>query len=184
MVAGLRIIAGQFGGRRLHSPPGNIARPSGARLREALFSILQAKGMVEGVKVLDVCAGSGALGLEALSQGAQFCVFVEKDHKIAAVLKRNIEMLDIGGRAQIYNREFSSFGGGSFELILADPPYNQGIAHAILPWVKERDLLAPGGMVIIEHSLREQPAMSESFAMADQRRYGQSILSFFIKQKF
>ena len=175
----LKIIGGQWGGRRLHSPPGRHTRPSAARLREALFAILQTRGLVLGARVLDVCAGSGALGLEALSRQAAFCLFVEKDQPTARLLKSNLAGLGAEALAQVHVGDFQSMTAGAFDLILADPPYQQGLAARIPLWAQQHGLLAPGGMLVVEHSPRETVPAPDGLKLADQRRYGQSLLSFF-----
>jgi 16S rRNA (guanine966-N2)-methyltransferase len=151
-------------------------------LREALFAILESQGMVASLRVLDLCAGSGALGLEALSRGARLCVFFEKDTGAAAVLRSNIGLLKVEGQALVMARDFRQpYTGQTFEVVLADPPYNQGLASAILPWLAANNLLAPQGVAVIEHSAQEQPGAFAPFKLMDKRRYGQSIISFFIK---
>jgi 16S rRNA (guanine966-N2)-methyltransferase len=178
----LKIISGVWGGRRLQSPRGENTRPSSARLREALFAILESKGMVADVRVLDLCAGSGALGLEALSRGARLCVFFEKDIDAVSALRSNIDLLKVGAKALVMARDFRRpYTGQTFEVVLADPPYNQGLASAILPWLAANNLLALQGVAVIEHSAQEQPGAFASFKLMDKRRYGQSIISFFSK---
>jgi 16S rRNA (guanine966-N2)-methyltransferase len=178
----LKVIGGAWSGRRLQSPKGWNTRPSSARLREALFAILENKGMVANLRVLDLCAGSGALGLEALSRGARLCVFFEKDTNAAAALQTNIGLLKVGAKSVLLARDFRQpYSGQTFEVVLADPPYNQGLASAILPWLAANNLLAPQGIAVIEHSAQEQPEAPAPFELMDQRRYGQSLISFFIK---
>jgi 16S rRNA (guanine966-N2)-methyltransferase len=118
----VRVIAGQFRGRRLQAPAGARTRPTADRVREALFSML---GDLSGVRVLDLYAGSGALGIEALSRGAAFAVFVERDARAAATIKRNLEAL--GAEAEVRRQDalrFLASGEGPFDLVFCDPPYD------------------------------------------------------------
>ncbi len=180
----LKIIGGRLGGRRLQSPRGVQTRPSSARLREALFAILQAKGLVEEARVLDVCAGSGALGLEALSRGASFCTFVEQDKNALLALRANVRQLGQEEQALVLARDFRQLASGVFDLILADPPYEQGLSQELLAWVLQAGVLAPGAVLVLEHFFQEEVPVPEGLTLADQRRYGQSKLSFFEKQNF
>jgi 16S rRNA (guanine966-N2)-methyltransferase len=118
----LRVVAGDFKGRRLHGPRGSRTRPTADRVREALFSML---GDVSGARVLDLYAGSGALGIEALSRGAESAVFVERDQQALAALRRNLEA--VGAEADVRRQDVSRFLGrteGTFDLVFCDPPYD------------------------------------------------------------
>jgi 16S rRNA (guanine966-N2)-methyltransferase len=118
----VRIVAGEYGGRRLHAPRGTRTRPTADRVREALFSML---GDVSGARVLDLYAGSGALGIEALSRGAASAVFVERDARAAATIKRNLDAL--GAEAEVRRQDalrFLASGEGPFDLVFCDPPYD------------------------------------------------------------
>jgi 16S rRNA (guanine966-N2)-methyltransferase len=121
------------------------------------------------------------LGLEALSRGAGLCVFFEKDLNAVAALRTNIGLLNVCAKSVIMARDFRQpYTGQTFELALADPPYNQGLASAILPWLAANNLLALQGMAVIEHSAQEQPDASAPCKLMDQRRYGQCLISFFM----
>ena len=122
----MRVVAGAFKGRRLHAPPGARTRPTADRVREALFSML---GPLEGLRVLDLFAGSGALGIEALSRGAASATFVERDARAAEAIRRNLEA--VGVEAPVHRREAMAWIGspaalqsGPFDLVFADPPYS------------------------------------------------------------
>jgi 16S rRNA (guanine966-N2)-methyltransferase len=120
----MRVVAGEFKGRRLHAPRGAGTRPTADKVREALFSML---GDVSGARVLDLYAGSGALGIEALSRGAESAVFVERDGKALAALRRNLEAVD--AVAEVRRQDvirFLSHPEGTFDLVLCDPPYDDG----------------------------------------------------------
>jgi 16S rRNA (guanine966-N2)-methyltransferase len=140
--------------------------------------MLEARGLVEGARVLDICAGSGALGLEALSRGAGCCAFVEKDERAWGVLRRNVTNLGLNAQARLIQSDFRRPWAASFDLILADPPYDQGLAGQVLAWVEEQKWLVAGGVLGIEHSLRENVNDYGKLRLLEQRRYGRSKLSF------
>ena len=175
----LKIIGGQYGSRRLQSAPGRNTRPSAARLREALFSILEARGLVEDANVLDVFAGSGALGLEALSRQARFCTFVEKEASALKALNGNIDALSLQAQSLVIKGDFHRPLTAEFDLIIADPPYDCGLVARVLNWVVDNQLLAAGGCLVVEHSLQEEAGSNALLVLSDQRRYGQSRISFF-----
>src|SRR5947208_7837179 len=151
----MRIIAGKWRGRILEAPPGMGTRPTADRVREALFSMLASRlGSFEELRVADLFAGSGALGLEALSRGAASATFVEQDPKAAAVIRRNAEKLGaavqvLGGSALALPR------AEPFDLVLADPPYSAGSGTAAVEAVAMAGWLAPGGWMSVESSRDE-----------------------------
>jgi 16S rRNA (guanine966-N2)-methyltransferase len=138
----VRVVAGEFKGRRLRAPRGSRTRPTADRVREALFSML---GDVSGARVLDLYAGSGALGIEALSRGAESAVFVERDHAALAALARNLEA--VGAKAEVRRQDVARFLArpeGSFDLVFCDPPYDgaPAVAEALfeaLPRMLDKD---------------------------------------------
>ena len=148
----MRIIAGQWRGRTIDAPPGRSTRPTADRVRETLFSMLASRlGSFEGLRVADLYAGSGALGLEALSRGAASVAFVETDSKAAALLRRNADKL--GAPAQIIGSSALALPRAEpFDLILADPPYAAGSGSAAVAAVASADWLAPGGWMSVETS--------------------------------
>jgi 16S rRNA (guanine966-N2)-methyltransferase len=175
----MRIVAGTLGGRRLAAPPGNDTRPTSDRVREALFSAL---GPIDGARVLDLFAGSGALALEAISRGAAHAVLVEKDARAAAVIERNLEALEIdAGRAALRRRDAlralrdAREAGESYDLVFLDPPYR--LATGLGPELADSlaPVLAPGARVIGESDRRmplDLPGLSTTF----ERRYGDTLL--------
>ncbi|MCB2185885.1 MAG: 16S rRNA (guanine(966)-N(2))-methyltransferase RsmD [Deltaproteobacteria bacterium] len=178
----LRIIGGEFGGRRLKAPAGQLTRPSAARLREALFSILA--GRLEGARVVDLFAGSGALGLEALSRGAASCVFVELRRPVVRVLHQNLAELGLTDRGRVLAADaaFASrrlMAQGPFDLALADPPYGQGLVARVARVAAHPGFLAPGGIFVVEHQPNERPTAPPPLVPLDHRVYGQSELSMF-----
>jgi 16S rRNA (guanine966-N2)-methyltransferase len=179
----LRIIAGQFRGRKLASVKKTAIRPTSDRVREALFNILGRKPM--GSAVLDLFSGTGALGLEALSRGARTCVFVDNDERSLAVLRRNISLCkvmscatvirwDIANNLSCLNRDDQGF-----DLIFMDPPYGLGLIEKTMVTLIRQDILLPEALVVAEHPCGEAIDLSGTgLHIVDHRRYGSSTLSF------
>ncbi|HEY1318012.1 MAG TPA: 16S rRNA (guanine(966)-N(2))-methyltransferase RsmD [Gaiella sp.] len=175
----MRIIAGTHRGRRIVAPKGAHTRPTGDRVREALFDLV---GPVDGASVLDLYAGSGALGLEALSRGAARCVFAETDPAACRVIRRNLEQLSLAGgrvvqRDAIALLRGEASAGARHELVLADPPYDrwedvEADLAALLPAV-----VAPSGLVVVETSGRIEPRLP--LDLVTTRRYGSARLTVF-----
>ena len=153
----MRIIAGQFRGRPLQAPPGSATRPTGDRVREALFSMLASRlGSFEDLRVADLYAGSGALGLEALSRGAAETVFVETDPKAQAAIKANAAKLGVTDKVRVLGGSALALPRSEpFDLILADPPYANGSGTALVKSVTEAGWLAPGGWLSVETERRD-----------------------------
>jgi 16S rRNA (guanine966-N2)-methyltransferase len=174
----MRVVAGRLGGRTLAAPPGDATRPTGARVKEALFSIL---ADVSGLRVLDLYAGSGALGIEALSRGAVFAVFVESARPAQQCLRENLSKLGLektealclslsvtAARTQLTKL-------APFELVLCDPPWKDiEAARAELEQLAGAGVLAPGARVALEHSAKAPPAEAAGsrLVVVDQRRWG------------
>jgi 16S rRNA (guanine966-N2)-methyltransferase len=173
----VRIVAGAAKGRRLRTPRAGT-RPTSERAREALFGSL---GDIEGLRVLELYAGSGALGLEALSRGAAAVTFVESARAACAVLRANIAAVDLPGAclqctsvAAFLRRETSD---DAFDLVLADPPYSLGEAELARVLSDLPPRLAPGGVVVVERSARGgEPAWPDQITPGRQRRYGDAVL--------
>ena len=148
----MRIIAGQWRGRRLRVPPGSDTRPTADRVRETLFSMLASRlGSFEALRVADLFAGSGALGLEALSRGAAFACFVESDSNALAAIRANAEALGALGRVQVLGGSALALPKSEpFDLVFADPPYSPGSGAAVLEAVTAANWLARGGWMAIE----------------------------------
>ena len=172
----MRVVAGRLGGRRLSAPPGRSTRPTSDRVREAVFSIL---GPLDGARVLDLYAGSGALGIEALSRGAAAAVFVERDSRTAAVLRNNLTALGLDAelrRADVLAalREARE-RGETYDLVLCDPPYRlapelgRSLGEALAP------VLAPRARVVTE-SDRRTPLDLHLLPLTDERRYGDTLI--------
>ena len=183
----MRIIAGNLKGRRLFSRKGQKLRPTSDRVKEAIFDILQ--DQIQGQKVLDLFAGTGGLGIEALSRGAKWAIFVEGSPRSLSALRRNIEECRLKERAEVLGREARAAikileaRGTSFELIFLDPPYGKGLARRALEALARSSIVAPDALVIAEHSLSENLDSIPSWQRVDGRRYGSTQVSFFRPQK-
>lgn len=168
----MRIIAGRWRGRTLIAPPGDATRPTSDRTREALFSMLTSRlGSFEELRVADLFAGTGALGLEALSRGAARCTFVERDREALAALKANIAKLGAEG-TDIRAQAAEGFVGGPFDLVLLDPPYGSGLGQKILP----RLALEPGAWASIETAFNEDVEVP-GFEVDAVRKHGKAKLT-------
>jgi len=172
----MRIIAGEWRGRTVEAPPGRATRPTSDRAREGLFSMLQSRlGSFEGLVVADLFAGTGALGLEALSRGAAHCTFVEKDREALDVLRRNVERLGAGDRAEVRAQaiEHAAAPERPCDLILIDPPYASGLAQMALERIAAPGWLAPGAWVSVE--LHEEGLdLPAALAAEAERRFGKA----------
>lgn len=167
----MRIIAGHWRGRTIAAPKGDATRPTADRTREALFSMLASRlGSFEGLKVADVCAGTGALGLEALSRGAAHCTFVERDHSAIEALRGNVAKL--GAEADVRAIAAESFAGGAYDLVLIDPPYGSGLAQKLLPRIG----FAPGGWASVETAKNEEVAVP-GFTVEAERVHGKARIT-------
>ena len=174
----MRIIAGQWRGRPIEAPSGRAIRPTSDRAREGLFSMLQIRlGSFEGLQVADLFAGTGALGLEALSRGAAFCTFVEKERGALDILRRNIDKLGAGERSDVRAQaaEHVPPPRQPCDLILMDPPYGSGLAQGALERVADPAWLTAGGWVSVELS-GEAIAAPQGLAIDTDRRFGKAIL--------
>lgn len=175
----MRIIAGRFGGRVLKSPQGHLTRPSTARTRESLFGLVDSRIFLDGAEVLDLFAGTGALGLEALSRGAAFVTFVEQDPEVLEYARENARMLAVEDQCFFLQSDavayLERYSGPPFDLIMADPPYDLD-AMGRMPDLAVPHL-KPDGVFTLEHDSRiffdEHPHLTTS------RPYGRTIVSLF-----
>ena len=173
----MRIIAGDWRGRKLVAPPGRLTRPTSDRTRETLFSMLASRiGSFEGLRVADLYAGSGALGLEALSRGAAEARFVETDRDALAAIRANIDALKAKATVSPASAERLSPVNVPFDLILADPPYKVGSGNAVVEAVADADWLAPGGWLAIETDKKEEVDPGP-FTLETSRVVGRARLS-------
>ena len=181
----MRIVGGQFRGRPLAVPGDDRVRPTSDRVREAVFNILS-HGIPDfalaGAKVLDLFAGTGALGLEALSRGAAFCLFVEEEAEARALIRRNVEALGLTGVTKIFRRDATDLGpagrNGGFALMFLDPPYGQGLAKRALAAAASGGWLAPGAIAVIEERKGAAVALPAGFVQLDRRAWGDTEVTF------
>lgn len=174
----MRLISGKWGGTKLGAPKGRGTRPTSDRNREALFSMLTARIDFDGLHVLDGFAGSGALGLEALSRGAAQCLFVENDQAGCAAIKANIAACGAQNNAVLMRHDMrkARFDNAQFDLLFLDPPYGKGLAEAVLPVLRAH--LTDNAIVVIEEAKRSVVTVSENYREADRRVKGDTQLIF------
>ena len=174
----MRIIAGEWRGRPIQAPPGQATRPTADRTRETLFSMLASRiGSFEGLRVADLYAGSGALGLEALSRGAAHATFVENDPAALAVIRANLLALKAESRADVRPLSAAKLAPSQpFDLIFADPPYGARSGSLVVEAVRDAGWLAPGGWLAIETEARE-PVDPLEWSIESERRVGRARLT-------
>jgi 16S rRNA (guanine966-N2)-methyltransferase len=180
----MRIIAGRFKGTALATPRSDATRPTSDRLRETIFNIL-AHGIgldLDGVRVLDLFAGTGALGFEAISRGARHATFVDEAVEPRGLIRRNMETMGLNGVAKILRRDATKLGPAGtiepFDLIFADPPYDKGLGELALASAKAGGWLAPGAICVLEERANAVIALPDGFEILDQRSAGDSQVLF------
>jgi 16S rRNA (guanine966-N2)-methyltransferase len=181
----MRIVAGKHRGRRLGAPAGSVVRPTSERAREALFNIL-AHGrfapapVYREARVLDLFAGTGALGLEALSRGARFATFVENDRTARTTLTQNIKALGEEARTRVLAVDGTQLprADGPYDLVFLDPPYRSALAERALGSLRDGSWLAPEALLTLEIGARERFAAPAEFEILEERRYGAGRLVF------
>ncbi|MBI1980005.1 MAG: 16S rRNA (guanine(966)-N(2))-methyltransferase RsmD [Methylocystis sp.] len=180
----MRIVGGALRGRALSGPRSQAIRPTSERLRESVFDILAHRfdDPVSNANVVDLFAGAGALGLEALSRGAARALFVDDGAEARALLRANIETLGLGGVTRIFRRDATKLGAAppdeQFSLAFLDPPYGKDLAAPALAGLVDGGWLAPGAIVVIEESAKTQIDLPPSLLRADERRYGDTQFVF------
>lgn len=175
----MRIVAGEWRGRKLSAPKGDATRPTADRTRETLFSMLISRlGSFDGLHVADLFAGSGALGIEALSRGAAHCLFAEQDRAALDVLRANIASLDAGARADVRSASVLSLGPAirAYDLILMDPPYGTGAGAVALDKLARLGWTGPATWVVIETAATETVAVA-GFEIDAERKVGKAKLT-------
>jgi 16S rRNA (guanine966-N2)-methyltransferase len=183
----MRIVGGRLRGRNLASPKSDAIRPTADRLRENLFNVL-AHGYgdpVSDARVLDLFAGTGALGLEALSRGASFALLIDDRAEARALIRANVEALGVGGSARIFRRDATKLGSvhplAPFSLVFADPPYGKGFAEAALISAREGGWLTPQALIVVEEAKGKFSA-PDSFTELERRPYDDTEF-IFLKQR-
>jgi 16S rRNA (guanine966-N2)-methyltransferase len=175
----MRIVAGKFKGARIDAPKGLATRPTSDRVREALFNVLEHGSPhvdFDGARVLDLFAGSGALGLEACSRGARFCLFVEDSAEARGAIRRNVEALHLTGVTKIWRRDATRLGDAGtlapFDLIFLDPPYAKGLGAEALAAAVAGGWVADGAIAALEERADAEVALPPEFQELEVRRYG------------
>lgn len=178
----MRIVGGEFRGRPLATPRTDAIRPTTDRTREALFNVLAHRfaDRLEGGRVLDLFAGTGALGLEALSRGASACVFIEESAEGRGLIRDNVEAFGLQGRTKIFRRDATALGAAGtivpFGLIFADPPYGRGLGEKALNSALEGGWLQPQALCVVEETASVNFDAGPRFREIDQRSYGETVI--------
>ncbi len=181
----MRIVGGRLKGRVLSTPSSRAIRPTSERLRESIFDILEHRfpGQIEGARVVDLFAGTGALAFEALSHGARFALFVDNGAEARALLRANVEALALGGVTRIWRADATKLGsapaGGPFALAFLDPPYGQGLAGPALTSLIAGGWLEPNALCVVEEDAKVDIAAPIGLAHIDERVYGDTKISIF-----
>ena len=183
----MRIVAGRFRGRALVAPPGSATRPTSDRARQALFDVLEHASWSPGLRdrrVIDPFAGSGALGLEALSRGAAFCLFVETSESARGAVRDNLEALGLFGVTRIHRRDATDLGvrpataGPPFDLAFLDPPYRSGLAEPAVAGLLAGGWLAEDALIVLERAADEPDLAAGALEALDTRRWGAARVDF------
>lgn len=180
----MRIVGGEFRGRPLAAPHSNAIRPTTDRTREAVFNVLAHRfpDRLEGKRVLDLFAGTGALGLEALSRGASYAVFIEESAEGRGLVRTNVEAFGLTGRTKIFRRDATSLGEigtvTPFDLIFADPPYGKGMGEQALLSARQGGWLNPGALCVVEEVASASFQLGQGFSIIDERNYGETVMRF------
>ena len=180
----MRIVAGKFRGKQLISPSDDSIRPTADRVRESMFNILASRiGRVfEGVRVLDLFAGTGALGLEALSRGASHVTFVDMGAESRGLIRDHIEAFGAGGITKLLRRDATDLGVpgtfGKFDLVFLDPPYGQGLGERALASIAANGWLADDATIVFEESVEAEVVVPPRFTLDDRREYGAAAVHF------
>jgi 16S rRNA (guanine966-N2)-methyltransferase len=186
----MRIVGGRFGGRTLPGPKGTATRPTAERVREAIASALDARDAIAGAQVLELYAGTGALGFEMVSRGAGSVVFVERDANMAEALRSSAKVLGIAAQAAVLRGDITReklqedvLRKGPYTLVLADPPYRDAAqALAIITSLCERGLVAEGAFLLLETAAKDVPSLPEAFESIANYRYGDTAVALFARR--
>ena len=180
----MRVVGGRLRGRALAAPKSHDIRPTADRLRESLFNILvhSYSDPISGARVLDLFAGTGALGIEAASRGAAFVLFVDDGAEARALLRQNVEALGLGGVTKVYRRDATALGDANphepFSLAFLDPPYGKGLAEKALASARDGGWLAPDALIVVEEAADAGFTPPQGFAEIERRQYGDTQLIF------
>jgi 16S rRNA (guanine966-N2)-methyltransferase len=180
----MRIVGGRFRGRPLASPKSDAIRPTSDRLRETIFNVLAHAydDPVAGARVIDLFAGTGAMGLEALSRGARFALFVDEGAQPRAIIRENVDALGLGGSARLFRRDATHMGPigpmAPFSLVFCDPPYSKGLAPKALESCATGGWLMPDALVVVEEAQDVAVTLPDAFAEIERRHYGETTVLF------
>jgi 16S rRNA (guanine966-N2)-methyltransferase len=180
----MRVVGGRLRGRAIVAPQSQAIRPTADRLRETLFNVLMHRyaGVIENARVLDLFSGTGALGIEALSRGAEFVLFVDDGAEARALLRENAQALGVAGVSRIFRRDATRLGPvhplKAFTLAFLDPPYGKGLAEAALVAARDGGWLVPGALVVVEEAIDSKFAAPEGYEELERRSQGDSELIF------
>lgn len=185
----MRVVGGTLKGRALAAPKHEGVRPTSDRVREAVFNIL-AHGKdfpsLEGARVIDLFAGTGALGIEAISRGARYSLFVETDTQSRALVRRNVEAFGLTGVTRLFRRDATDLGPAGtmepFDIAFLDPPYGQGLGDRALAALSAGNWLKPGALVIVEERAGCEIVLPEGFVEVDRRTWGDTDVHFLLWQ--
>jgi len=179
----MRIVAGKYSGKRLVAPKGMATRPTTDRTRESLFNILSNRIEFEEKRVIDLFAGTGALGFEALSRGADFALFIEEANAARAAIRTNIENLSVLGNTKVFRRDATKLGVigtmKPFDLAFMDPPYGKGFGEKAAKALLQGNWLNEKAILVLEEASDAFPENLLGFALLDQRKYGDSTIGLF-----
>lgn len=187
----MRIVGGQFKGRTIVTPEGQNTRPTSDRAREAIFNILAHADWapnLEGARVLDVFAGSGALGFEAMSRGARFCLFVETDDAARGAIRDNVETFGLFGTTRVHRRDATQLGlrpgsqAEAFNLVFLDPPYRKGLGEKALAALIDGNWLTEDALIVFERASDEDVFVTGVWQKINEKTYGAAQV-LFLKQK-
>ena len=178
----MRVISGRFKGVALTTPKQGT-RPTTDRTKEAIFSHLDSWGVLDDARVLDLFAGTGALGLEAMSRGAAFAAFVDDGIEARGLIRTNIDALGLGGATRVLRRDATRLGPAAplfepFTLVFADPPYGKGLAEHALAAARAGGWIAPDAMIVVEEAADAAMALPDGFDTLDRRRYDETEFVF------
>jgi len=184
----MRIIGGKFSGRTIVAPKGRDTRPTSDRTRESLFNILASRDDVdfEGARIIDLFAGSGALGFEAMSRGGEWCLFVETDAAARGAIRDNAEALQLFGVTRIHRRSATDLGpkpagvGPPFTIAFLDPPYGKDLCAPAMQALHDGKWLEPGAIVVAEQGKDEAPVSVAQFSEVDRRHYGAAQIGLYL----
>ena len=187
----MRITSGRLGGRSLAAPDDERVRPTSDKVRQAIFNVLAHRDFdvgftLDGARVIDLFAGTGALGIEALSQGASYALFVDDSAESRALIRTNVEALELTGVTKIWRRDATVLGpmaagaGGPFDLAFLDPPYRKDLVSSALESLREGKWLAPNAIVVVETSRDERISPADEHTLLDDRLYGDTRVTILI----